>query len=223
VVCALLYFVIPKFEELLKGNGQELPGPTQFVIDLSHWLSDNIFYVVGGVVLGSVFLSQFLQTEAGRAALDRFIFRLPFFGLLSQKGSIARFSRTLQTLLASGVNLVDAVDICISTTGNAVIEDAMKVVRSQIEQGKTLAAVLDTMPVFPKMAVQMISVGESTGNLDKMLEKVADYYEADVEVMVSSISKMIEPFILVFLGGAVGGLLIAMYLPIFKLAGGAGD
>jgi type IV pilus assembly protein PilC len=119
--------------------------------------------------------------------------------------------------------LVDAVDICISTTGNAVIEDAMKVVRSQIEQGKTLAAVLDTMPVFPKMAVQMISVGESTGNLDKMLEKVADYYEADVEVMVSSISKMIEPFILVFLGGAVGGLLIAMYLPIFKLAGGAGD
>ncbi len=223
VMAALLIFVIPKFEELLTGSGQALPAPTKFVIDASHGLVNNIGWIVGGLTVGGFLFLQFVRTEQGRGVIDRIAFRLPFFGGLVQKGGIARFSRTLQTLLASGVNLVDAIDICRATIGNVVMEDSVKSIRTEIETGKTLGAVIDKLPVFPKMAVQMISVGESTGNLDKMLEKVADYYEAEVEVMVSGISKMIEPLILVFLGGAVGGMLIAMYLPIFKLAGGAGD
>ena len=222
-MAALLIFVIPKFEELLTGSGQALPAPTKFVIDASHGLVNNIGWIVGGLTVGGFLFLQFVRTEQGRGVIDRIAFRLPFFGGRVQKGGIARFSRTLQTLLASGVNLVDAIDICRATIGNVVMEDSVKSIRTEIETGKTLGAVIDKLPVFPKMAVQMISVGESTGNLDKMLEKVADYYEAEVEVMVSGISKMIEPLILVFLGGAVGGMLIAMYLPIFKLAGGAGD
>jgi type IV pilus assembly protein PilC len=223
VVSALLIFVIPKFEELLTGSGQELPGPTKFVIDLSHGMVDNLGTIAAVLVIGGFGLYQFVQSEQGRAVVDRIVYNTPFFGELIQKGGIARFCRTLQTLLSSGVNLVDAIDICRTTIDNVVMESAVKGIRNEIETGKTLGAVVDKMPVFPKMAVQMISVGESTGNLDKMLEKVSDYYEAEVEAMVAGISKMIEPLILVFLGGAVGGLLIAMYLPIFKIAGGSGD
>jgi type IV pilus assembly protein PilC len=140
-----------------------------------------------------------------------------------QKSGVARFSRTMQTLLSSGVNLIDSIDICKATIDNAVLESAVSKIRSEVEAGKTLGGVISTIPAFPKMAVQMISVGESTGSLDRMLEKVADFYEAEVETLVQGLTKLMEPIILVFLGGAVGGMLIAMYLPIFKLAGGAGE
>lgn len=218
VIAAMLIFVIPKFEDMIKSSGGAMPAPTQFVIDMSHALSDNwwqILVSMGIVGFGSY---KFLSSPEGKLLRDRVGFRLPLFGNIMQKGGTARFARTLSTLLSSGVNIVDAIDICKQTIGNAVLEEAMVKVRADIEQGKALSTVFNTIDVIPKMATQMISVGESTGQLDKMLEKVADFYEAEVETLVGGLTKLIEPIILVFLGGTVGGMMIAMYLPIFKMA-----
>jgi type IV pilus assembly protein PilC len=221
VVALMLIFVIPKFEDMLKSGGQELPGPTQFVIFMSHFLVANILYILGTIAVTVYLLRRYVRSDEGRAVKDRIMFRMPLFGPMLQKSGVARFSRTMNTLLAAGVNLIDAVDICKMTIDNAVLEDAVGKIRVEIEAGKTLGTVVSKLNVFPKMAVQMISVGESTGNLDKMLEKVADFFEAEVEILVGGLSKLIEPIVLVVLGGAVGGMMIAMYLPIFKLAGGA--
>lgn len=221
VVALMLIFVIPKFEEMLKGGGQELPGPTLVVIFMSHFLVDNILYILGALGSAIYLIRRYVRTDEGRAVKDRIMFSMPLFGPMLQKGGVARFSRTMNTLLGAGVNLIDAVEICKMTIDNAVLEEAVGKIRVEIEAGKTLGVVLSKMDVFPKMAVQMISVGEQTGNLDKMLEKVADFFEAEVEILVAGLSKLIEPIVLVFLGGAVGGMMIAMYLPIFKLAGGA--
>ena len=222
VVSILLIFVIPKFEDMLKGAGQELPLPTQIVINASHFMADNILVILG-VLGGLIYMGrQYSQSPEGRAFIDRAFFRAPLFGDLMQKGAVARFSRTMQTLLASGVNLIDAIDICKATVDNAVLEDAIGTIRSEVESGKTLGAVVGKLGVFPRMSVQMIAVGESTGNLDKMLEKVADFYESEVEISINGLTKLIEPLVLVFLGGTVGGILIAMYLPIFKLAAAGG-
>jgi type IV pilus assembly protein PilC len=221
VVSLMLVFVIPKFEEMLSSSGQELPGPTQFVISMSHFLVDNILFIIVGGVVGGYLLVRYVQSTEGRALIDRVAFRMPLFGPLIQKSGIARFSRTMQTLLASGVNLIDAIEICKATIDNTVLEEAVGKIRGEIEAGKTLGTVIGKVAVFPKMAVQMISVGESTGNMDKMFEKVADFYESEVETLVAGMTKLIEPIVLVFLGGAVGGIMIAMYLPIFKMAGGA--
>ena len=220
VVSLMLIFVIPKFEEMLKTGGQELPAPTQFVINMSHFMGNNLMAIIGTLVVSAVLLQRYLATEEGRIARDKLLFGMPVFGPLTQKGGVARFCRTLTTLLAAGVNLIDAIDICRATIGNAVIEDAVGRLRAEVEAGKPLGTVVGSLGVFPKMAVQMIAIGENTGALDKMLEKVADFYEAEVEVVVGGMSKLIEPFILVFLGGTVGGMMIAMYLPIFKMAGG---
>ena len=220
VVSVMLIFVIPKFEDMLKTAKQELPAPTQFVIDASHFLINNVLYIIGVLVVSGYSIKRYLATEEGRAFKDRMVFNAPLFGELVRKGAVARFSRTMQTLLASGVNLIDAIDICRATIDNAVLEDAVGKIRTEIEAGKTLGQVIGALDVFPKMAVQMIMVGESTGNLDKMLEKVADFFESEVETLVGGLTKLIEPLVLVFLGGTVGGMMIAMYLPIFKLAGG---
>ncbi len=220
IIAGMLMFVIPKFEEILKTNNTELPGPTRFVIWLSHYLWDNFFIILGSVVFVIYLIVRYFKSEEGRAFRDRLLFKAPLFGPILQKSAVARFSRTLQTLLSSGINLLDAIDICRSTIDNAVLEDAVGKIRVDIEAGKTIGAVVNKIAAFPKMAIQMIQVGESTGNLDKMLEKVADFYEADVEILVSGLTKLIEPLVLVFLGVAVGGIMIAMYLPIFKLAGG---
>lgn len=222
VMAVLLIFVIPKFEELLAGSGESLPGPTAFVINLSHFFAGNALYILGGAAVFIYLVRRYIQSPEGRAVLDRVVFRLPLFGTLAQKGGVARFSRTMQTLLASGVNLIDAIDICRATIDNAVLEDAVANLRADVEGGKTLGSVIGKIEVFPRMAVQMIAVGESTGALDKMLEKVADFYEAEVETMVNGMTKLIEPLVIVFLGGGVGGMLIAMYLPIFKMAGSGG-
>lgn len=221
VISLMLIFVIPKFEEMLTQAGQALPLPTEIVIQASHYLAKNIFYIIGSLGFGSYLIIRYIKSDEGRAVRDRILFRMPLFGNLMQKGGVARFSRTMQTLLVSGVNLIDAIDICKMTVDNAVLEDAISKIRSEVEAGKTLGMVISRLDVFPKMAVQMITVGESTGNLDKMLEKVADFYEGEVENTVAGLSKLIEPIVLVFLGGTVGGMLISMYLPIFKLAGGA--
>ncbi len=217
VIAAMLIFVIPKFEELIKGAGGELPAATQFVMDCSHFL--GAYWHILFASLGAVFffLKKFFSTPAGAILLDRSLFKAPLFGPLMQKGGTARFCRTLSTLLSSGVSLLDAIDICKQTIDNAVLEEAVGKVRTEIEQGKGLSQVFMKLDIFPKMAIQMMSVGESTGQLDKMLEKVADFYEAEVETLVGGLTKLIEPFILVFLGGTVGGMMIAMYLPIFKM------
>lgn len=217
VISAMLIFVIPKFEDLIKGSGGQLPGPTQFVIDASHFLGDHWIHILGVGGAGGFLLKRFFSSREGKIVFDRAMFKMPLFGPLMQKGGTARFTRTLGTLLASGVGLLDAIDICRQTIDNAVLEEAVGTVRAEIEQGKSLSVVFGRLAVFPKMATQMMSVGESTGQLDKMLEKVADFYEAEVESMVSGLTKLIEPFILVFLGGTVGGMMIAMYLPIFKM------
>lgn len=221
VMVVMLVFVIPKFEEMLKQSGQQLPAVTQFVIDMSHFVQHNFLFLAagtGGAIYG---YKAYVSTKEGRALKDRIVFRSPIFGTLAQKSGVARFSRTLQTLLSSGVNLVDAIDICKNSADNAVIEEAVSKIRGEVEGGKTLGTVLMKIEVFPKMAAQMIMVGESTGNLDKSLDKIADFYESDVEVFVGGMTKLIEPFVLVFLGGMVGGLMIAMYMPIFTMAGGA--
>lgn len=217
VISVMMIFVIPKFEELIKGSGGELPGPTQFVVNMSHFMSQNWYLIFGGLAAFIFLTLRFIKTPEGRIIFDRMMFKAPLFGGLMQKGGTARFTRTLATLLSSGVSLLDAIDICRQTIDNAVLEEAVGKVRVEIEQGKGLSQVFSKLHVFPKMAVQMMSVGENTGQLDKMLEKVADFYEAEVEVMVAGLTKLIEPIMLVFLGGTVGGMMIAMYLPIFKM------
>jgi type IV pilus assembly protein PilC len=165
-------------------------------------------------------VERFISSPEGKVVFDRFLYSLPLFGDLIQKSSIAAFARTMQTLLNAGVNLVDAVDIVKNTIDSTVVSSAVGKIRGEVEIGKTLGSVVGNMSVFPRMAVQMIGVGEATGNLDKMLEKVADFYEAEVESAVATLGRLVEPLILVVLGGTVAGMLIAMYLPIFKMAGG---
>jgi type IV pilus assembly protein PilC len=220
VIGIMLGFVIPKFEEMLKGTGQELPGPTLFVMNLSHFITNNFMTILGVGVTGGFLLFRFVQTKEGKATIDQISFKIPIFGELARRAGTARFARTLSTLLGSGVNLIEAIEICKATIDNSVLEDAVGKIRAEVESGKTLGVVLHRLNVFPRMAVQMISVGEATGALDKMLEKVADFYEEEVEAFVGTIGKLIEPIMLVFLGGTVAGLMIAMYLPIFKAAGG---
>ncbi len=222
VVTAMLVFVIPKFESLLASSGQELPGPTKFVIDMSKFLTENGMLLTVGIGVVGFIMWKVLSSPEGKIARHRLFFRMPIFGPIMKKGGTARFCRTLSTLLSSGVNLLDAIDICRQTINNAVLEDAVARVRPSIEQGKSLAASFNMLDIFPNMAIQMMLVGENTGQLDRMMEKVADFYEAEVEQAIAGLTKLIEPIILVFLGGAVGGILIAMYLPIFKLAGGVG-
>ena len=217
----MVIFVIPKFEEMLKGTGKELPGPTKFLIDLSHFMIGHLWPIIIGLMVTSYIVRRYLSSDEGRAFMDRAVFRMPIFGPLAQKSGIARFTRTLQTLMISGVSLLDALDICKSTIDNVVLEAAMAKIRTEVEGGKTLGMVIAKIPVFPKMASQMISVGESTGNMDKMLEKVADMYESEVENLAGGLGKAIEPFIVVFLGAMVGGIMIAMYLPVFQMGGGA--
>lgn len=222
VIIAMLAFVIPKFEEMLRGAGQDLPGPTQFVISASHFITGHLAGIFGTFVVAVILLVRFVQTKEGKDLLDRLLFHAPLFGNLAQKSATARFTRTLGTLLQSGVNLIEAIDICTAALDNSVLETAVVKIRAEVESGKTLGSTIERLKVFPTMAVQMISIGEATGALDRMLDKVADFYEEEVEIMVGGLTKLIEPLILVFLGGTVGGMLISMYLPIFKMAGAAG-
>lgn len=219
VVAAMMVFVIPKFEELLSSNGQELPGITKMVIGASHFFVDHILAILLSVVSLVFLFNQFKKSPEGRAFLDRVSYRLPIFGEIAQKGGTARFSRTMATLLSSGVNLMDAIDICQSTIDNSVLEEAVSKIRADVEAGRTMTQTVIRLKMFPRMAEQMIAVGESTGNLDKMLERVAEFYEEEVEAKIQNMTKLIEPFVMVFLGGMVGVLMIAMYLPIFKMGG----
>jgi type IV pilus assembly protein PilC len=222
VVTLMLVIVIPKFEEMIKGSGGELPAITQFVLDLSHWVTGNFFLLAAIFAIGGYIGKLYFSSAEGRVVLQRTMLRLPLFGELIQKSGVARFSRTMSTLLSSGVPMVDSLDICKNASDHVAFEDAISEMKKEIELGSTVSTAMFRQKIFPKMATQMVSVGENTGSLDKMLEKIAEFYEEEVQNVVQGMMKLIEPIMLVFLGGIVGGLLIAMYLPIFQMAGSQG-
>ena len=219
VVVLMLVKVIPTFEKMFQDFGGELPGPTQVVVSISHFMQDWI-----GLFLGVVFAVVVAFNLARRKSLkfrratDAMFLKLPIFGSLLQKVAVARFTRTLGTMIASGVPILDGLDIVAKTAGNMVIEEALQEVRSAIAEGKTIAEPLAESDVFPGMVTQMIAVGEETGAMETMLSKIADFYDEEVDSAVDALTAMLEPVMMVFLGGTVGGLLIAMYLPIFKIA-----
>jgi type IV pilus assembly protein PilC len=217
VTTVLLIWVIPVFAELFSSFGQALPAPTQFVINLSNFTIAYFPYITAVVVAAAVALRQAYKTEQGRLTMDRAFLQAPVFGDLIRKAAIARFSRTLSTLVSSGVPILDALLITAKTSGNKVVERAILATRLSISEGNSIAEPLVQSKVFPPMVCQMISVGESTGALDAMLQKIAEFYEDEVDNMVNNLTTLMEPLVILFLGIIIGGLVISMYLPIFKL------
>lgn len=217
VVIFLLTFVIPVFEGFFQGAGVQLPLPTRLVMAASRLVRTYILAVLGLVIAGIVGMRFAYRSERGRKIIDAGFLRVPVFGALLRKVAVARFTRTLSTLIASGVPILDGLNITAKTAGNKVVEEAIMTTRESIAQGKTIAAPLQLSGVFPPMVVQMISVGEQSGALDSMLEKIAEFYDAEVDQAVANLTALIEPMLMVFLGIVVGGIIIAMYLPIFKL------
>ena len=219
VVAVILIFVIPVFQEMFSDFGHELPFMTRWVIGLSEFAKSKFPWIFLGIIIFIFAFRRFYRTEKGRLVVDGIILKLPVIGILLRKVAVARFTRTMGTMLASGVAILDALDIVAKTAGNKVIEGAVYKVRSAIAEGHTMAAPLSDTKVFPPMVCQMIAVGESTGALDAMMEKIADFYDEEVDQAVDNLTSLIEPFLLVFLGVTIGGLVIAMYLPIFQMAG----
>jgi type IV pilus assembly protein PilC len=220
VVAVMLGKVIPTFQNMYASfAGAQLPGITLFVIGLSAGFRKFWYLYFGGTVAFMMTLSWMLSNEKGRRAFDAAVLRVPIFGIMLRKVAVARFTRTLGTLLASGVPILDALDICARTAGNKTIERAIENTRQGVSEGKDVATPLAASKVFPNMVVEMIGIGEQTGTLDQMLQKIADFYEEEVDVAVGALTKAIEPAMMAFLGVVVGGLLIAMYLPVFELAG----
>jgi type IV pilus assembly protein PilC len=217
VTLILLVFVIPVFSELFSSFGKALPLPTQIVINISDFVVKYLHFMIAIAVLIFVAIRQTYKTERGRLALDRFMLRLPIMGDLIRKASIARFSRTLGTLVSSGVPILDSLTITARTAGNKVVERAGFMIRESISQGRTMAEPLTQSGVFPPMVCQMIGAGEMTGAIDQMLQKIADFYEDEVDVAVNNLTSLMEPLVIVVLGTIIGGLVISMYLPIFQL------
>jgi type IV pilus assembly protein PilC len=217
VVGAILWKVIPTFAQLFSGLGAQLPLPTRIVIEMSNMLVAYgwiLIIVLGGVGYG---LKTYYATVGGRRLIDRITLKMPILGNILRKVAVARFCRTLSTLLSSGVPILDGLDITARTAGNAVIEDAIQTTRTGIERGETISGPLKETGVFPSMVVQMINVGETTGALDAMLSKIADFYEEEVDTAVAGLLTLMEPVMIAFLGVVVGGIVIAMYMPIFDL------
>ena len=219
VVAVILVFVIPVFQEMFADMGGALPPITQVVVGMSEFVKSKIHWIVIGVIIFIFAFKKYYKTEKGRKVVDATMLKLPVFGLLIRKVAVAKFTRTMGTMLSSGVAILEALDIVAKTSGNKSVEQAIYTVRSGIAEGRTMADPLAESGVFPAMVCQMISVGESTGALDAMLEKIADFYEEEVDQAVDNLTSLIEPFMLVFLGVVIGTLVVAMYMPIFKMAG----
>jgi type IV pilus assembly protein PilC len=219
VLAVILIFVIPVFEEMFADFGSELPAPTAFVVAVSDLVKSKVLYLIGAAILFSIAFKKYYATEKGRDTVDAILLKLPVFGMLLRKVAVAKFTRTMGTMLSSGVAILEALDIVAKTAGNRTIEKSIYSVRSGISEGRTMADPLSESGVFPPMVCQMIAVGESTGALDAMLEKIADFYDEEVDQAVENMTALIEPLMLVFLGVTIGGLVVAMYLPIFKMAG----
>lgn len=221
VVTGLLLWVVPIFEDMFAGFGQALPAPTQMVVNLSKLLQNYWHAMAGTGVAVGVGLNRAYKTPKGRKIMDAGFLKLPVVGDLIRKTAVARFTRTLGTMLSSGVPILEGLEIVSKTSGNVIIEEAIMKARTSLSQGKTLADPLIETKVFPGMVTQMIAVGESTGALDAMLTKIADFYEEEVDQAVEALTSLIEPMLMAFLGIVVGGLVIALYLPIFQIAGAA--
>ena len=222
VIAVILVFVIPSFEKMFEDFGGALPVPTQLVINLSNFVQSYILVIIGAIIALVWLLKRIYKTSAGRLKMDALFLKLPVMGILIRKVSVAKFTRTLGTMVSSGVPILDGLDIVAKTAGNKIVENAIYKVRQSISEGKTIAEPLAQSGVFPPMVCQMISVGEQSGSIDTMLNKIADFYDDEVDDAVANLTAMMEPLLMLFLGTTVGGLVIAMYLPIFKLAGTVG-
>jgi len=218
ILTVILVFVVPVFEKMFKDFGSTLPAPTQVVINLSNFFKSNIIFIILAVVIFSWVFKKIYKTDKGRLKIDHMILWAPVLGSLIRKVAVSKFTRTLSTMLQSGVPILDALQVVARTSGNMIIERAVIRVAESIAEGRPIAEPLEESGVFPNMVVQMIHVGESVGALDTMLEKIADFYDEEVDQAVENLTAMIEPFMMVFLGGMIGGLVVAMYLPIFKIA-----
>ena len=219
VVAILMIFVIPTFKDMFTQFGSTLPGPTQFVVDLSNFFRTK-WWVMLVVIIGLIVGFKYAKTqEKSRLELDRLALKLPIFGPLIRKVAVAKFTRTLGTMITSGVPIMDGLEITARTAGNKVVENGIIEVRKAISEGKSMAEPLHDTGIFPGMVVQMIAVGEATGALDQMLTKIADFYDDEVDTAVEALTSALEPLLMVFLGGVIGFVVVAMYLPIFKMAG----
>ncbi|MFN3534325.1 MAG: type II secretion system F family protein [Desulfatiglandales bacterium] len=219
VIAVIMIFVIPVFEKMFGEMGAQLPAPTVVVISISRFVKGNIHFIIAGIVLLLFLFKTYRKTKNGRRTTDALSLKLPIFGILLKKVAVARFTRTLGTMLASGVPILDSLAIVAKTTGNVILEEIILDVRQSVAEGQGIAPPLSETDVFPPMVVQMIAVGEATGALDSMLEKIADFYDEEVDAAVAALTSMMEPLLMVFLGTTIGGLVISMYLPIFKMAG----
>ena len=220
VLWGLMTFVVPQFVGMLTESGQEIPAITQFVINISDFFRDYTLLMIPILVAGFMIFINFIRTKEGKFAWDKFLMKAPLFGELVIKANLGSFSRTLATMLSAGVPIIDALDICIETLDNQQIAKDFTIVRKSVIEGKSITEPLLRIKYFPELVAQMIKVGESTGNLDQMLEKVAIVFEEEVEDVVANLTRLIEPLILVVLGGMIAVVLVAMYLPIFMAAGG---
>jgi type IV pilus assembly protein PilC len=219
VVIVILWQVIPTFAKLFTGLGRALPAPTQITIDISNFIGNYILFIIGGIVAIVVLIRWYYSTPGGKLAIDGLLLRLPVLGIVLRKIAIARFCRTLGTLISSGVPILDSLDITAKTAGNKVVENAVRQARDSVESGKTLTEPLRDSEVFTPMVVQMVNVGEQTGELDAMVNKVAEFYEAEVDAAVQDLLSLMEPLIIIFLGVTIGWIVVSMYMPIFSLIG----
>ena len=222
VVAVLLLFVIPVFEKMFADFGAALPAPTQFVLGLSRFMKSNIHFIIGGLIVVIYAFKRFRATTKGRLIVDDILLKLPIFGPLLRSTAVAKFTRTLGTMVSSGVPILDGLDITARTAGNKVVERSVFEAKAGIAEGKTISEPLAESGVFPPMVTRMIAVGEATGALDQMLTKIADFYDDEVEAAVATLTSMLEPMLMVFLGTILGGLVVAMYLPIFQMAAAIG-
>ena len=218
VVAILMIFVIPTFSDMFKQFGSALPGPTQFIVNLSSFFR-KFWWAMIGFIVSLIFGFKWIRTqEKGRFYTDKMMLRLPVFGPLIRKVAVAKFTRTLGTMISSGVPIMDGLEITSKTAGNMIIENAIRTVRTAISEGRTMSEPLEQTGLFPGMVVQMIAVGEATGAMDQMLGKIADFYDEEVDTAVEALTSSLEPMLMVFLGGIIGFVVVAMYLPIFKMA-----
>lgn len=221
VIWGMMVFVVPMFVDMLKDTGQKPPFITQLVMDISHFFGEYTLIMAPSFVIGIFLLKAYITTPTGKIIFDKFMMKMPLFGGIVIKGNLSGLFRTLATMLTSGVSLIDSLDICIETVDSSVISQDMKIVRQKVVEGSTLTEPLLKIEYFPDMVGQMIKVGEQTGNIDDMLEKVSSVFEEEVNELIENMTKMIEPLIIVVLGGMIAAILVAMYLPMFMSAGGS--
>lgn len=217
VITGIIAFIIPKFQDLYKSSGKELPALTQILIDISDGLRNNWLTIIGVTFAGIYALIAFISSKEGKQALDKFIINAPVIGNVIQKASVARLSRTMSTLLSSGISMIDAIDIAGNTAGNYVIETALKSCKESVSIGRPFHLPLSRQKEIPQMVSQMVAIGEQTGSLDAMLARIADFYEDEVENAIRAMTSLIEPLLMIVLGGIIGFIMVAMYMPIFQM------